>query len=77
MTQGATRRCPYCQGTGLGDYWFHNLSDTLTTECHACKGHGIIPLSLVESTLADCDAVRQAAWRKDMGMNDLNGEPLP
>jgi hypothetical protein len=34
--------CPYCKGTGEGDYWTHDLMDTVSFTCHACDGTALV-----------------------------------
>jgi DnaJ-class molecular chaperone len=34
-------KCVYCDGSGVGDYWVHDLSETVDFTCHICDGHGV------------------------------------
>lgn len=58
--------CPYCDGSGYGQYWVHVLSHTVDCPCHHCDGMGrkhFTPEELADA-IADLNEDREAAYRK-------------
>lgn len=36
--------CPYCEASGEGRYWTHDLQETVGFDCHVCEGRGKVAM---------------------------------
>lgn len=64
LPQGDTAPCPYCEATGTGSYWTHDLGDTIDAPCHACKGTERVSLAEFADAYRDAGEDRQRDYRE-------------